>query len=803
MKAIKAFFSKVWAWVLAHKIVAGVIAGAVTLAIVTAIVVPVSVSSARKKRAEETQQTDNGGSQPNGGGQGGQQGGGSQGGGDSTPAHVHVYGDLVAASAADCTSGGHAAYYYCEGCKKYFDENKVETTWEALVTAAIGHDYQFDSFVWTETPGAYTAKAKYVCSHDNKHVDLRDATVTKNETLSVAQVCEEEHPKNVWKASLDGHEETRTENLAMIHHDWQVSSWEWSGYSTAQAHFVCSHDPNHIHDETATGGDITSEVTTPANCSTAGERTYTASVTFGGQEYTNTKTEVIAATGVHTVDSWGFCTSGGEYTGDTKSTLNTNFAVDASGEYFFRIPILGASHYYFCLENNELQGVGAAKAGILVDGVMQELDNGMAFTDEDSIDAYYFPELISITAETGDGYMYVRLEEADNSGLHFNMKASDEHLVDDRIGLCVAEDYYEGATPAFGEELHLGSEDTPGHYHLGTDETVYFQFDACEGHTYAVDRHNISVDDIAFYYKDALNGGLADLHIAGGMITLPDDGTYDNDYLFVMINPIMALDDATLKLRIIGHSDDCADDYGFCTWHDDSYTGDQLPSDGQVNDIDISAGGVAFFATEIEVGHKYRFYDPSDEINYACFSAYTRNPLNGAMTEVQLTHDSIELISETPVFDDVGDGNLYIVVSADFGNIVDGIIDITTVHHYVHGICDFCFYTPGLLLEKDTASDPFDLDVGETVYFYYEVEGSGNPDITINFSVTQSGGCVTLYVVRDNEITEMLYDGGNIDYESFFMPDSDPLVAGEKVYIELTNNDNTPWTNQILTVEED
>ncbi|MCI5583905.1 MAG: leucine-rich repeat domain-containing protein, partial [Anaeroplasma sp.] len=42
---------------------------------------------------------------------------------------------------------------------------------------------------------------------------------------------------------------------------------------------------------------ITSEVTTPAACETTGDRTYTATVTFGGNTYTNTKTEEIPATG--------------------------------------------------------------------------------------------------------------------------------------------------------------------------------------------------------------------------------------------------------------------------------------------------------------------------------------------------------------------------------------------------------------------------------------------------------------------------------------------------------------------------
>ena len=42
---------------------------------------------------------------------------------------------------------------------------------------------------------------------------------------------------------------------------------------------------------------ITSEVTKPATCTEDGVRTYTATVTFNGKTYTDTKTEAIKVTG--------------------------------------------------------------------------------------------------------------------------------------------------------------------------------------------------------------------------------------------------------------------------------------------------------------------------------------------------------------------------------------------------------------------------------------------------------------------------------------------------------------------------
>lgn len=86
---MKAFFKKVWAWVLAHKLIAGIIAGAFVVALTVAIVVPVSVSASRKKKAaQESQQQQ----QPSGGGEGGGQQGGEGGeGGGTAPSALEEF----------------------------------------------------------------------------------------------------------------------------------------------------------------------------------------------------------------------------------------------------------------------------------------------------------------------------------------------------------------------------------------------------------------------------------------------------------------------------------------------------------------------------------------------------------------------------------------------------------------------------------------------------------------------------------------------------------------------------------------
>ena len=53
--------------------------------------------------------------------------------------HSHEY-KLVDEVAATCTESGVHAHYTCEGCDKLFDEDKKETTLEALTIAALGHN---------------------------------------------------------------------------------------------------------------------------------------------------------------------------------------------------------------------------------------------------------------------------------------------------------------------------------------------------------------------------------------------------------------------------------------------------------------------------------------------------------------------------------------------------------------------------------------------------------------------------------------------------------------------------------------
>ena len=79
---------------------------------------------------------------------------------------------FVAETPATCIAGGMKAHYTCEGCGKFFDENKNETTEEALKTPVspyYGHDFGFwveEEYATCQTPGRKGYKHCSICDKD-------------------------------------------------------------------------------------------------------------------------------------------------------------------------------------------------------------------------------------------------------------------------------------------------------------------------------------------------------------------------------------------------------------------------------------------------------------------------------------------------------------------------------------------------------------------------------------------------------------------------------------------------------------
>ena len=226
------------------------------------------------------------------------------------------------------------------------------TIWNAADLDAVS-GYWFKGTAEIEVPAAYLTSnvqfafhfyktyAQYTESDGMFAVDNvklvtgdEDPCAKGHQLTAVAEVpatCETAGVKAHWVCSVcgklfsdvEGKTETTLEKLTIpaTGHAYGEPVWKWNDDFTASATFTCANDATHVKNVTA---EVTSAVTTPAACETTGVRTYTAKVTFEGKEYTDTKTEVIPATGhAYGAPVW-------KWTDDFKATATFTCTNDAT-----------------------------------------------------------------------------------------------------------------------------------------------------------------------------------------------------------------------------------------------------------------------------------------------------------------------------------------------------------------------------------------------------------------------------------------------------------------------------------------
>ena len=232
--------------------------------------------------------------------------------------------------------------------QQYQDKDgKAGVEWEmptttVTITVEEHHNYGGPTWTWNDD---FTASAVFTCTDDDGHTQTvpavvtdevtteptcdkeglrtytakvtfegKDYTDTKTEPIpakghtltAVAEVpatCETAGTSAHWKCDVcgklfsdaEGNTEITLEKLTIpaTGHAYGAPVWKWTDDFKATATFTCANDTTHVKNVTA---EVTSAVTTPAACETTGVRTYTAKVTFGGKEYTDTKTETLPAT---------------------------------------------------------------------------------------------------------------------------------------------------------------------------------------------------------------------------------------------------------------------------------------------------------------------------------------------------------------------------------------------------------------------------------------------------------------------------------------------------------------------------
>ena len=168
------------------------------------------------------------------------------------------------------------------------------------------------------TGGTATCENKAVCSVCGEaYGEL--AAHTPETVPGKAATCTETGLTEGSKCSVCGDILVEQEAIPALDHDYTDVEpvWNWNGLTSASASFTCTREGcGHVEVVTAV---ITNEVTTEAACEDTGVRTYTAAVTFGGKQFTDTETEVIASKG-HTAGApvrenevAATCTENGSY----------------------------------------------------------------------------------------------------------------------------------------------------------------------------------------------------------------------------------------------------------------------------------------------------------------------------------------------------------------------------------------------------------------------------------------------------------------------------------------------------------
>ena len=205
--------------------------------------------------------------------------------------------------------------------------NGVEYTDEREMTLNhYGHAYQYAGCEWNADHTQATAT--FVCCNDESHVETVTSTEINVDTYPAS--CLYSGSKNYTVTfSFEGWSYTGYDSITLekTSHDWAEPEWEWSGFSSAYAIFSCN---NAVHnDREYKSATITDGITQNPTCIDEGVRTYTATVTFDGKEYTDSKTDTVPTAAHNYVNH--VCSTCGA---DEPSTQGVQFALLESGDSY-------------------------------------------------------------------------------------------------------------------------------------------------------------------------------------------------------------------------------------------------------------------------------------------------------------------------------------------------------------------------------------------------------------------------------------------------------------------------------------
>ncbi|MEE1172775.1 MAG: leucine-rich repeat protein, partial [Ruminococcus sp.] len=168
-----------------------------------------------------------------------------------------------------------------------FNGNTYTDTKEKTVPAT-GHSYGEPTWTWD---GYSAATATFTCA-EGDDTQVKNATVTTK--ITTAPTCTETGIRTCTaKVTFNGttYTDTKKKTVPATGHSYGETTWIWNGYSAATATFACTD----CDDAQVKKAKVTTKVTKEPTCTETGIRTCTATLTFNGNTYTDTKEKTIPA----------------------------------------------------------------------------------------------------------------------------------------------------------------------------------------------------------------------------------------------------------------------------------------------------------------------------------------------------------------------------------------------------------------------------------------------------------------------------------------------------------------------------
>ena len=510
------------------------------------------------------------------------------------------------------------------------------------------HTMVFDSFVWTETPGAYTAKAKYVCSANDGAEELHDAEMSKTTDAPTHTAAGANH----WKATYDGHEDTRDEVLPSPGHAYNavglcVADGVYAGVTatvgtnTDPANYAAGQKyyfrilANGGHTYSLQNAGVTPSETESYYLNSTGEPVaydksatpFPMSGTFDSYIYfvhepTTAENDASFRANFKShearADDFGFCQDHPDvYVG---FDFDTNDLIDLDdmtvGQKAFRRFDANAYHKY---------GLNMPAPLALEDfAFAMKTDNGYQEFDMSNSSYATIPNFSDLSV---DNKVYIRVQPvADRVDPSFGV---DEEHSYNYVGLCLYDSEYIGGST---NTLDIDEECETLNYEA--DGTYYYRVRAYAGHTYKFTPNSwVSAKMEAFYIQtDGMPLSLGDMDTNSYLIDFPD-GSLDN-YIYFIYGPMVGSGSGKFKVILQSHPVD--QEHGACPHSGVTPTLQNGVAYG--SNFSIPAGGYAFFKAllsdiALDNWNQFEIYYGHDHYDYV--SVWFKS--NGTWIEVDPT----------------------------------------------------------------------------------------------------------------------------------------------------------------------